>query len=87
MAIKYMMCFIFFSWDKEIHPNCTFADCDKGGCQNGGNCTEPNICTCTSSWTGDRCETRMYIVCLNLRCLAVSLNKWVTHSTEYFVLI
>ncbi|CAF1462193.1 unnamed protein product, partial [Adineta steineri] len=29
-------------------------------CSNGGKCTGPNSCTCTSLWTGPRCETRMY---------------------------
>ena len=27
-------------------------------CQNGGTCTAPNTCTCTSSWTGGMCTTR-----------------------------
>ncbi|CAF1421964.1 unnamed protein product [Adineta steineri] len=27
-------------------------------CSNGGKCTGPNSCTCTSSWTGPRCETQ-----------------------------
>ncbi|CAF0925565.1 unnamed protein product [Adineta steineri] len=26
-------------------------------CSNGGKCTGPNFCTCTSLWTGSRCET------------------------------
>ncbi|CAF4111796.1 unnamed protein product, partial [Adineta steineri] len=26
-------------------------------CSNGGKCTGPNSCTCTSLWTGPRCET------------------------------
>ncbi|CAF1307485.1 unnamed protein product [Adineta steineri] len=28
-------------------------------CSNGGKCTGPNSCTCTSLWTGPRCETRL----------------------------
>ena len=28
-----------------------------GGCQNGGTCMLPEVCTCTSEWTGTNCET------------------------------
>ena len=31
------------------------ADCE-GGCLNGGTCILPNICNCTSGWTGNNCE-------------------------------
>ena len=27
-----------------------------GGCQNGGNCTFPDVCTCAPGWTGVNCE-------------------------------
>ncbi|CAF1395412.1 unnamed protein product [Adineta steineri] len=33
-------------------------------CSNGGKCTGPNSCTCTSLWTGPRCETQL------------KFNKW-----------
>ncbi|CAF1269226.1 unnamed protein product [Adineta steineri] len=33
-------------------------------CLNGGKCTGPNSCTCTSLWTGPRCETQL------------KFNKW-----------
>ena len=26
-------------------------------CANGGNCTSPGVCTCTSGWDGPSCET------------------------------
>ena len=25
-------------------------------CLNGGNCTAPGVCTCTTEWMGDTCE-------------------------------
>ena len=28
-------------------------------CSNSGICTSPGVCTCTSSWAGSRCTTRM----------------------------
>ncbi|CAF4219404.1 unnamed protein product [Adineta steineri] len=31
-------------------------------CSNGGSCTGPNFCTCTSSWTGFQCETPSPII-------------------------
>ncbi|CAF1491107.1 unnamed protein product [Adineta steineri] len=31
-------------------------------CSNGGSCTGPNSCTCTSSWTGSQCETPSPII-------------------------
>ena len=30
-------------------------------CQNGGNCTEPDTCVCAVGYTGDRCQTRMFL--------------------------
>jgi len=29
------------------------------GCFNGGNCTSPDVCTCTSQWTGRDCRQGM----------------------------
>ena len=28
-----------------------------GGCQNGGTCILPEVCTCAPGWTGTNCET------------------------------
>ena len=32
------------------------AEC-SGGCQNGGTCSLPEVCTCAPGWTGMNCET------------------------------
>lgn len=29
-------------------------------CQNGGTCSAPNTCTCTSQWTGQTCTIRKF---------------------------
>ena len=36
----------------------------RAGCFNGGNCTSPEMCTCTSQWTGNNCTQGMkfYII-------------------------
>ena len=28
-----------------------------GGCQNGGTCTSPDVCTCAPGWAGSDCRT------------------------------
>ena len=28
-----------------------------GGCLNGGLCVEPDVCNCSTGWTGTNCET------------------------------
>ncbi|XP_035667495.1 neurogenic locus notch homolog protein 1-like isoform X2 [Branchiostoma floridae] len=40
-------------WSWEV-PGCE-PHCDVP-CQNGGTCTAPNTCTCTSAFTGDTCQ-------------------------------
>ena len=47
---------IFFSWLIFI-VRWRLAVCTSA-CQNGGTCSAPNTCTCTSSWTGATCTTR-----------------------------
>ena len=48
------------------------AEC-AGGCQNGGTCTLPDVCTCAPGWTGTNCElgkvTCSYNVCSMLCCM------------------
>ncbi|XP_062504463.1 multiple epidermal growth factor-like domains protein 10 [Corticium candelabrum] len=33
------------------------------GCHNGGTCTEPGVCECTSGWTGSNCTVPAYADC------------------------
>ncbi|MCP3686111.1 MAG: hypothetical protein GY861_25980 [bacterium] len=38
--------------------------CDPSPCKNGGTCNISNnkvVCSCTSDWTGDTCETEIPI--------------------------
>ena len=30
-------------------------------CQNGGVCCQPNVCDCPAGYSGDHCETRMFL--------------------------
>ena len=32
----------------------------NSACQNGGNCTEKNICECINGYTGNQYETHMF---------------------------
>ena len=34
-------------------------------CANGGNCTSPGVCNCTSDWDGPSCETGDEIACMS----------------------
>jgi len=34
------------------------ANCSDGFCQNGGNCSYPDVnCTCPPNWSGHTCDT------------------------------
>lgn len=36
------------------------------GCQNGGTCSLPEVCTCIPGWTGSNCETgEMMELCMH----------------------
>ena len=54
-----------------IFQTCLVEHCPQG-CQNGGTCTGPNQCTCTSGWRGFDCRTRMYtIYIIVIICVAI----------------
>lgn len=45
-----------------IHLTIVFhivAYCSQG-CYNGGNCTSPYVCTCSTGWTGGDCKIGLY---------------------------
>ena len=51
------------------------------GCFNGGNCSEPGICTCPSMWTGNDCSQGMkYKIIRELAVIKTKMGK-VTTST------
>ncbi|CAF3980827.1 unnamed protein product [Adineta steineri] len=43
-------------------------------CSNGGKCTGPNSCTCTSSWTGPRCETHFPQFASEINYLSIKMH-------------
>ena len=38
---------------------CFYTAVCPAGCFNGGNCSAPGICTCSSGWTGNECRQGM----------------------------
>ena len=34
-----------------------------GGCQNGGTCSSPDVCTCAPGWAGSDCGTGGIVEC------------------------
>ena len=53
--------FFFFHEHFDIFMlNIFLAICDPV-CGNGGTCTAPNTCDCVDGYSGDRCQTRMFL--------------------------
>ena len=51
-AYKFLFCNVLTIYNAILHT----AQC-TGGCQNGGTCTSPDVCTCAPGWTGSDCGT------------------------------
>ena len=52
-VMNFIVTFFFFS----------LAICNPE-CQNGGVCSQPDVCDCPAGYSGDRCETRMLQILL-----------------------
>ena len=50
----------------------TTAECVPD-CQNGGVCTEPDVCNCSSGWHGDRCQIG---IILEYICVETQRASW-----------
>ena len=86
------------------HPSCMvcivrwrLAVCTSA-CQNGGTCSAPNTCSCTSSWTGATCTTReirlfLGILILTFKmtvgsCVSIGLlQRWVVFESWFVHLL
>ena len=44
-------------------------------CQNGGVCTEPDVCNCSSGWHGDRCQIGIILEYIIMRKRHVIMSK------------
>ena len=40
------------------HDNAFYTAVCIPACKNGGTCTSPGVCSCTSDWSGSRCTDR-----------------------------
>ena len=54
-----LVLYVRFLLSIDEKENDSFAAVCTPVCSNGGTCSSPGVCTCTSSWTGSRCATRM----------------------------
>ncbi|KAI8501527.1 hypothetical protein Bbelb_207980, partial [Branchiostoma belcheri] len=70
-------------WSWEV-PGCE-PHCDVP-CQNGGTCTAPNTCTCTSAFTGDTCQQAVSTFTCDGRT-SNSYRPTGQCGTEYYVCI
>ena len=57
-------------------------------CLNGGRCTAPNVCQCTSDWEGDYCQngkTMIPIYKLGGTCLDRAIHSFIFLQLSAFV--
>ena len=52
----------------HVTDNIFIAICSQG-CHNGGTCRGPDICSCSSGWTGSNCTTRNYLIFISCLCM------------------
>ena len=58
VKLHYRYIYIYIMSDTQSYTYPT-AECVPN-CQNGGVCTKPGVCTCSSGWHGDRCQIGTY---------------------------
>ena len=49
-------------------------------CENGGECTAPGVCSCTSEWTGEYCQIGQQIVTMWLVCIFITKQDTTVYS-------
>ena len=58
--------FLKISYEQELYivfqTHLCFAAICTPDCQNGGTCSSPGQCTCTSEWQGNRCQIRKILL-------------------------
>ena len=46
-------------------------------CQNGGTCSQPDVCECISGWTGSQCEIGMtHLMLYGIINACSIINAW-----------